>query len=106
METHCLFLQVQCSFFVIDDACVLKILKHTMTDEDDVISTRIQASIDFPVNKKNTIKFCRNVLSRICHFMARSNEEGNLFPLFFSFNHRKYPHISPLSPFLLVKMFE
>lgn len=48
METHCLFLQVQSSFFfVIDDACVLKILKHTMTDEDDVISTRIQASIDF-----------------------------------------------------------
>lgn len=52
METHCLFLQVQSSFFVIDDACVLKILKHTMTDEDDVISTRIQASIDVPVNKK------------------------------------------------------
>lgn len=83
METHCLFLQVQCSFFVIDDACVLKILKHTMTDEDDVISTRIQASIDFPVNKKNTIKFCCNVLSRICHFMARSNEEGNLIFLYF-----------------------
>lgn len=83
METHCLFLQVQSSFFVIDDACVLKILKHTMTDEDDVISTRIQASIDFPVNKKYTIKFCCNVLSRICHFMARSNEEGNLCFLYF-----------------------
>lgn len=64
METHCLFLQVQSSFFfVIDDACVLKILKHTMTDEDDVISTRIQASIDFPVNKKNTIKFREFVIS-------------------------------------------
>lgn len=77
------FFKFSLVFFVIDDACVLKILKHTMTDEDDVISTRIQASIDFPVNKKNTIKFCCNVLSRICHFMARSNEEGNLCFLYF-----------------------
>lgn len=46
------FFKFSLVFFVINDACVLKILKHTMTDEDDVISTRIQASIDFPVNKK------------------------------------------------------
>lgn len=34
-------------FLVNDDAYVLKIFKHMMPDEDDVISTRILASIDF-----------------------------------------------------------
>lgn len=37
-------------FFVNDDPYALKILSM-LTDEDDVISTRIQASIDFPVKK-------------------------------------------------------